>query len=403
MVFSNRETLRHLERLAGEIGIRTIGSSGDHAAAAYIEGVFRAAGLSVTFQDYPCPDWEAVFTTLALDGERLEAAANTFSPACDVKARTVAVGTLEQLESTEIRGLVPVFYGALAQQELAAQGAIYVSERDRRIIQLLEERGPAALITVNPSLHGIWRLIEDFDLQIPSVTVTARAGLGLLKRAGETVHLRIEVRRDPSRSANVIGFHPGSRADKIVLCAHYDTKVDTPGAYDNAAGVAVLLALAQRLTGSSHQYSLEFVAFSGEEVYGLGDMEYARRLEAGFERIVAAMNFDGVGPRLAVTSLAIFSASQFFHDLVREVRKAFPGVVEVDPWPASDHYIFYSHGVPSIALSSVGIKDQYHTPFDTIEWISPEKLEEAVLLADKIFKVLDAADAATFRSRESHS
>jgi Iap family predicted aminopeptidase len=83
------------------------------------------------------------------------------------------------------------------------------------------------------------------------------------------------------------------------------------------------------------------------------------------------------------------------------MRKAYPGVVEVDPWPASDHYIFYSHGVPSVALSSVGIKDLYHTPDDTVDWISPEKLAEAVSLSMEIVESLNAMDAGSFRSQES--
>ena len=52
--------------------------------------------------------------------------------------------------------------------------------------------------------------------------------------------------------------------------------MDTPGAYDNAAGVGVLLALAQILSGYRHRHTLEWVAFTGEEGAGLGDMEYAR-------------------------------------------------------------------------------------------------------------------------------
>ena len=397
MLSTAQQAMRHLERFASEIGSRTIGSPGNHAAADYIAELFQGAGLEVEFQDFPCPDWMEEFTSLKLRGEVLEVAANTFSPACDISAITLAVGTLDELESAEIHGRIPVFYGALAQHELAAKGAIYVSNKHRRIIQVLEERRPAGVITVNPTLHGRWRLIEDFDLEIPSVTVTASSGLRLLERVGENVHLRIVARRVPSHSANVVGRLPGAHPEKIVLCAHYDTKVDTPGAYDNAAGVAVLLTLVQRLAQTDHRYTLEFVAFSGEEIYGLGDMEYARRLEGGFHQIAAAINFDGIGPRLAANSIAVFSASQDFESLVKSLSWAYPGVVEVEPWPASDHYIFYSNGVPSIALSSVGVRDIYHTPWDTVDWISPEKLAEVVSLSEDIVEALDAADAGDFR------
>ena len=383
------EAMGHVNRLAGEIGSRTIGSPGSHAAQEYISEIFRTAGLSLETQEFPCPDWVEEYTSLDLGGETLEAFANTFSPACDVTAPTLALGTLAELEAAEISGRMPIFYGELAQHELAAKGAIYVSERDRRIVQILEERSPAGLITINPTANGHWRLIEDFDLAIPSVTVTACSGLRLVERAGEPVRMRIQARRSPSFSANVIGRLAGERPERIVLCAHYDTKVDTPGAYDNAAGVASILALAGCLSQTPHRYSLEWVAFSGEEVYGLGDMEYARRTGDGFDRIAAAINFDGVGPRIAANSIATFSASGPFEKLVDHLKAKYPGVAKVDPWPASDHYIFYSHGVPSIALSSVGVRDIYHTPADTVEWISSDKLAEAVLLGHEIVLALD--------------
>jgi aminopeptidase YwaD len=401
LIFSAAEqAMRHLVCLARDIGVRAIGSPGNHAAADYISACFQEAGLPVEIQEFPCPDWSELPASLELDGEALEAAANTFSPACDLVAQTVPIGTLEELESTEITGRVPIFYGALAQHELAAKGAIYLSERDRRIIQLLEERHPAGLVTVNPSLYGRWRLVEDYDLDVPSVTVTARSGLKLLERSGETVHLQIAARRAPGHSANVIGRLQGARPERIVLCAHYDTKVDTPGAYDNAAGVAVLLSLAYHLAQAGNRYTLEFLAFSGEEIYGLGDMEYARRLAGGFSAVAAAINFDGIGPRLAANSLAVFAASRQFEELVKGARKAFPGVVEVDPWPASDHYIFYSNGVPSLALSSVGIQDIYHTPLDTVEWISPDKLAEVISLTLEILRALEGEEAEKFRPHD---
>lgn len=387
------QAMQHVRKLAEEIGNRLIGTPGNQTAADYITSTFQQAGLSVEFQPFPCPNWIEEATALQLNGAALEAYANTFSPSCDISAPTIAIGTVEALEAADITARIPIFYGELAQHELAAKGAIYVSERDRRIIELLEERQPAALITINPSLHGRWRLIEDFDLNIPSVTVTASSGLKLLQAAGETVRMKIASRRTPGQSSNVLGRLPGKRPERIVLCAHYDTKVDTVGAYDNATGVAALLTLAELLSSSpttiTHNYTLEFVAFSGEEMYGLGDMTYAKEVGDGFKQIAFAINMDGIGPRLAANTIATFAASTPFEQLVAQTKTAYPGVAQVAPWPASDHYIFYSNGVPSIALGSLGIKDIYHTPADTIDWISPGKLLEAIQLAQALVQALD--------------
>lgn len=394
--------LEHVNHLAVRIGSRLIGSSGNHAAAEYITECLNQSGLSVERQECPCPDWVEVDTSLHLDGEPLDASANTFSPSCNISAQIIPVCTLAELEAASIQGKVPVLYGDLAQIELAAKGAIYVSERDRRIVQILEEREPAGIITVNPTLHARWRLIEDFDLDIPSATVPAHTGLKLLQNPGGAVQLTIAARRSPSHTANVIGRLEGERPERIVFCAHYDTKVDTPGAYDNAAGVGVLLTLARLLSQKKHRHTLEWVAFTGEEGYGLGDMEYARRARTtknDFEQVTAALNFDGVGPFTGTTTAAAFAASQELETLLDEKIGNYPGVVRVDPWPASDHYIFYSNGTPSLAFSSRGIRDIYHTSSDTIEWISGEKLAEAVQLALDLFDVLDEREPSWSRAK----
>lgn len=394
--------LQHVEHLSVQIGSRPIGSPANHAAADYISGVFQRNGLSVERQQIPCPDWVAEHTSLELDGATLEASANTFSPSCDVRAETIAVCTPAELEAAPISGRILLFYGDMAQTELATKGGIYVSDRDRRIIDILEERRPSGIITVNPSLHARWRLIEDFDLDLPSVTVSAHSGLTLLKNPGATARMKIAARRSPSHTDNVIGRLEGELSERIVFCAHYDSKIDTPGAYDNAAGVGVLLALAEFLSGRPHRHTLEWVAFTGEEGAGLGDMEYARgarRTGRGFNQVSAAMNFDGVGPFTGTTTVASFAASQELDGLVDEKLGSYPGVIRVEPWPASDHYIFYSNGVPSLAFTSRGIRDIYHTFSDTFEWISGDKLAETIRLALDLIEVLEDKDLSWSRPK----
>lgn len=388
-------TLEHVRKLAVEIGSRPIGSTANLAAADYISDVFLRSGLSIERQSIPCPDWSAEQTSLTLNGDQLEASANTFSPACDITAETIPVCTAAELELAAMSGKFLVFYGDMAQGELATKGGIYVSNRDRRILELLEERQPAGIITINPTIHARWRLIEDFDLDIPSVTVSARSGLKLLRDPGGMVHMKIVSCCLASYTDNVIGRLPGEIPERIVLCAHYDSKVDTPGAYDNAAGVGVLLTLAGILSQTQHRHTLELIAFTGEEGAGIGDMEYARRVSssgAGFEQVTAAINIDGVGPFTGTTTVASFVASKTFEELIDDTIRNHPGVIRAAPWPASDHYIFYSNGVPSVAFTSKGIRDIFHTFSDTIEWISADKLGEAVQLVLELFEVLDHKD-----------
>ncbi len=390
-------TLKHVEQLSVQIGCRPIGSYANHAAADYISGVFERCGLLVTRQEISIPDWMDEGTSLEFNGELLEASANTFSPSCDITAQIVSVCTPAELESTSITDKIVIFYGDMAQGELATKGGIYISDRDRRIIQLLEERSPAGVITVNPTSHARWRLIEDFDLDIPSVTVSARSGLKLLKNPGATVHMKIEARRSPSHTANVVARLPGEIPERIAFCAHYDSKVDTPGAYDNAAGVGCLLTLAEVLSRKKHRHTFEWIAFTGEEGAGLGDMEYARQIGNQFDQITALINIDGVGPFTGTTTVASFATSQEFDTLLDDKMKNYPRVIKVEPWPASDHYVFYSHGTPCVAFTSRGVRDIYHTLSDTFEWISGEKLEETIQLTLRLIEEIDKKDVAWSR------
>jgi aminopeptidase YwaD len=397
--FADR-ALEHVKYLSVQIGSRPIGSPANLATADYISKVFTSCGLSVERQEIPCPDWVAEQTSLEMDGELLEASANTFSPSCDVRAATELVCTPAEFETATVTGRILVFYGDMAQTELATKGGIYISDRDRRTLQLLEEKHPAGIITINPTLHARWRIIEDFDLDIPSVTVTASSGLKLLKHPGVVVQMKIAARRSPSHTDNVIGRLQGEIPQRIAFCAHYDSKVDTPGAYDNAAGVGVLLSLAEVLSQRQHRHSLEWIAFTGEEGAGLGDMEYARQAKRtgnSFDQIITLINIDGVGPYTGTTTVASFAASPALDTLLDRKMNQYPGITRVEPWPASDHYIFYSNGTPSIALTSKGIKDIFHTLSDTYDWISGEKLAETVQLVLALVEELDNQDLSWSR------
>ena len=67
---------------------------------------------------------------------------------------------------------------------------------------------------------------------------------------------------------NVIGSRPGAdlQLRPLLVSAHYDTTPDSPGADDNASGVASLLECAAVLQGVSLKRPIEFVAFDMEEV-----------------------------------------------------------------------------------------------------------------------------------------
>lgn len=374
----------HAHYLARTIGCRPQGSPQNHAAAAYIRQTLQDAGLKVEEQRFECPAWTCEETYLESNSRILKAAANAFSPPCDVIARSVAIGTIAELEAANLTGRIGLLYGDLTKAPLSAKSWFLKSERDDHIIRLLESKKPAALLTVQAVKGELVRVIEDWEFDIPSATVSPAVGLALLKQNAPVLHLRINSRKSRSHACNVVGRTASPDSTRIVLCAHYDTKIDTPGANDNAAGVAVLLTLAQTLSQRSCRHGLEVVAFTGEEYLPMGDDEYVRRASDRFEHIVAAINFDGVGQYLGANSITLVAGSQAFQAHVTDLTKNYPGVVWVEPWPESNHSTFSWRGVPSLAFTTEGAVNLAHLRADTCRWISPAKLQEVVLLTADI-------------------
>jgi Zn-dependent M28 family amino/carboxypeptidase len=66
---------------------------------------------------------------------------------------------------------------------------------------------------------------------------------------------------------NIIATRRGSHLpnERVVVLAHYDTVVGTPGADDNASGVAVLLEIAQVLAPFTFERTVHFIGVNLEE------------------------------------------------------------------------------------------------------------------------------------------
>ncbi len=349
----------HLRQLAVEIGVRPIGSAANHAAATYIQGVFEAAGFGVQAQRVACPAWTHFETQLRLNDGALPAVANAFSPACEIAAPLIAAGTLAELETLELRGRIVVLYGDLSKYPIVPHNyTFYNLERDQALNRRLIDQQPAAVLAVNLRPQNMIGLIEDWSLPVPSATVSAEAGRALLQQPGATAYLKIATQSVPGYSANIVGQLGDLAAAHLVLCAHYDTKLDTPGALDNASGVAVMLAVAQHLAQQRLPLGLQCVAFTGEEYSnGEPDLEYLRLKGEHLHAVVAAINLDGLGYAIGSNTLTALAHSPAFQAQIEGLAKSYPGVQWVEPWPQSNHSTFAMRGVPSLALSSIGAFD----------------------------------------------
>ena len=86
----------------------------------------------------------------------------------------------------------------------------------------------------------------------------------------------------------------------VVIGAHYDSAIGTPGADDNASGVAALVCLANAFVGTQPERTLRFVGFVNEEpphfqTSAMGSYLYAKRCKEREENVVAMLSLESLG------------------------------------------------------------------------------------------------------------
>ncbi len=193
----------------------------------------------------------------------------------------------------------------------------------------------------------------------------------------------------------------------VVVGAHYDSVFGTPGANDNASGVAGLLEIARLLATEELSRTVRFAAFVNEEppFFLTGDMGsrvYASRSRRRGEDIVAMLSIETIGYYSEVSGSQHypFPFSYFYPTTAnfigfvgnfssrRLVRRAIGTFREHTRFPSeglaapewvtgvgwSDHWSFWQEGYPAIMVTDTALfrYDHYHTPQDT-----PEKLDYA--------------------------
>ena len=85
------------------------------------------------------------------------------------------------------------------------------------------------------------------------------------------------------------------RLPPIVIGAHYDTVPGSPGADDNATGVAVLLELARDIASAPLKYPVQLVAFDMEEYGYLGSSHHAAKYKQEQKSIRLMISLEMLG------------------------------------------------------------------------------------------------------------
>ncbi len=210
---------------------------------------------------------------------------------------------------------------------------------------------------------------------------------------------------------NVIAEKKGTPAtEKIFIAgAHYDTAPGTPGADDNASGVASILELARLLYSENPTLTLRFVAFTLEEppyfrTSYMGSRVHARRCKQRKDRIAGMISLEMVGyydDRLGSQHYPLPFMRWFYPDrgnfvtlagnfhsrhLVRQLTDLLSGAAEIPvesialPFVPgvglSDNWSFWKEGYPALMITGTAFfrNSHYHQTSDLPATLSYEKM-----------------------------
>ena len=189
----------------------------------------------------------------------------------------------------------------------------------------------------------------------------------------------------------------------IVLGAHLDSVPGSPGADDNASGVAVLLEAARLLAGARVPLPVLFCAFNLEELNMIGSSYFVKKLKAAGAKVEAMISLEMVGytDSKPGSQKYPFGLSAFYPDqgdfigvignwnsasllrrVARQMRQVQTLPVETLSVPGngglipavrlSDHSPFWDAGYPALMVTDTSFfrNPHYHGSTDTLETLN---------------------------------
>jgi carboxypeptidase Q len=239
----------------------------------------------------------------------------------------------------------------------------------------------------------------------PAVVITyedaVRLALMKPKRAGLAVTGTVEWKE----ARNVIADLKGrEKPDEVVIiCSHNDSAYASPGAQDSEGGVVAVMELARAFATAPMKpaRTLRFTAWSGHEPGLMGSEAYLRARPDEVSRIVAVVNFDGVGSVLGTLGYSAAGADDFITFLRGTLE---PAALEETPSIGAggvDAGNFAALEVPAMTFSSFSsaATGGGHTPLDSLQVCARSGFEEVLLASALVVQRLGYDASVTFVHR----
>ncbi len=375
-----KEVKKHFRVLCKEIGERHLGSKGEKKAADYIKKHFTRAGYEVFEEYFEVPGWEYSNYELEIieNKQKLECFPCFYSNSCDVKGELFIIRErdLNNIDSLDVEGKICFV-------DIPTDVGEGVYQRNR-IAEILDKLGASVMIiTSNYYSHYNTKLVRVPDLEkIGVIVVSGKTAYKIAKNKNKTFRVKIVANKFTTKSCNVIAKINKENRKKIIIGAHYDTAPGTCGANDNASGTVVLLELARILKDRIENISLEFVAFTGEELGitqrgggGTGSYKYVQKHKGELKDIILMCNIDDVSNLLGEVKAYFTGDSRIKKKIERILNKyRIPIVAVPKENMGSDASVFAKRDVSTINFNNFLYQHiLIHTPDDSLYKIDFER------------------------------
>lgn len=376
----------YLEKLCNQIPNRRVGSEGNRLATTYFAETIQAFGFEVQCPEFECMDWQSSGATLSVEGKSYELQASPYSLGVQATAPLIVACSMADVENLDISNKILLMRGELTKEQFMPKNfPFFQVEEQQRILQLLEAKKPRAIITAtrrNAEMAGglyPFPVFEDGDFHIPSAYTTDEHGDHLSQHEGKDVSLEIRAERIPARACNVRARKGYNPRERIVLFAHIDAKVGTPGALDNGTGIVTLLLLAELLKEYAGHKCIEIVALNGEDYYSNpGEQMYLMENDGKFYEIDLGINIDGLGYIKGKTAYSLYECPPELKKVIESSFGSDETFLAGEPWFQGDHMLFLMNGRPALALTSELVAELMaefvHTDKDTPEIVDCERV-----------------------------
>lgn len=396
-----------LTSLLTEVGPRFAGTPGDTAAIAWALRTLRAQGFqNVRAEPVTVPRWVRGDIEVEVTGpfpQSLVAVAlggSIGTPDDGVEAPVVMardVDELRALPDAEVAGKIVFLHRRMERLQDGSDYGRTVRNRGEGPA-VAAQKGAIGIVirsvgTSNARVaHTGSMRYQDAIAPIPAAALSNPDADTLRRQveSGRAVTLRMRLTSrtlGTARSANVIGEIPGRgpRADEIVLLgAHLDSWDITPGAHDDAAGLAIVVEAARLIAAQRRnppRRTIRVVLYANEEFGLSGARAYADAHAAEMERHVVGLGADSGSPGAWRFDTGVAESALPAIEQMRELLAPLgiaPGPNTAGGIP--DFIPLRPHRVPMLDIRQDMrlYFDIHHTANDTLDKVDPAELSRNV-------------------------